>query len=338
MSFFGTFDRDELLKDGWEKDATFQWGIPLHPQGELNAIDYLAQTPASPDEIRTRAFSIFMQLPFPIIINYIFMRNLAVSIRMVYQRPEAFAPWCCLLQASVGVIYTVNALLYAFPGGPSCRHAVWIVGVGITISQLCVGATLLQKAYIVHHRNKRLLVLGITLLLPQPLIIYFVWISPVIMAPPAGCLACYPHYFPWVKFAMDMPINILFSVAFISVVYRQYRQFGTAAWARLVRNGIRTMCLIVISNFVCMICAAFEVLSLLSQMFMLIDWIITSLLMIHHCENMRVSSAATKDSHKADGRGIFSHIETETSVFERHSSDENLRARRAGRKFFQMIR
>ncbi|RKP07538.1 hypothetical protein THASP1DRAFT_24324 [Thamnocephalis sphaerospora] len=148
---------------------------------------------------------------------------------MVRRRPTALATWCCLIQSAAGLVYTVCSLLVTMPGGLSCRQGMWIVGAGLTISPLCVGATLLQKAYLVHERKKWLLAIAL-------------------MAPNAGCFSLYPPYLPWVKIAMDAPINLAFSIAFILVVYRQYRQYGSAAWGRLVRNGIQTMCFVVLAN------------------------------------------------------------------------------------------
>ncbi|RKP09795.1 hypothetical protein THASP1DRAFT_28414 [Thamnocephalis sphaerospora] len=296
MDFWKPLDAKELLPNGWENDARHHLGIPLHPLGELNAIDYVMQAQGDVMEMRLRSGSLLVQVVFNVFASYVFVRSLVLSSRMVYQRPGVLAGWCCLVQAAVGVVYTLTSLLVTMPGGPPCRQALWTAGFGIVLSSLCVGITLLQKAYWAHHRNRWLLAIGITLFIPQPLVTYMVWASPAIIVSTTGCISYYPSYLPWVKLALDAPINIVFSVAFILVVYRQYLQFGSAAWARLVRNGIRTMCLIVFSNLICMFGVAFSVIGMLSEFFFILDWVITSVLLVHHCTTMRASSSESDRS------------------------------------------
>ncbi|RKP06939.1 hypothetical protein THASP1DRAFT_31247 [Thamnocephalis sphaerospora] len=293
MPFWDSLKREGLLEAGWEKNATYQWGIPLHPLGELNTIEYVMSAQGDIPEMRERTRGALMQLFVNIVANYVFFRNLIISTRMLRRRFNVLATWCCLLQALAGIVYTLFALALTMPGGPSCRVTLWNIGVGLAISPICVSIVLLQKAYVVHNRNRWLLIIGAILILPQPLVTYFAWASPAVMVPVTACLSYYPSYFPWVKFATDAPINAVFSTAFLLVVYRQYRQFGSGAWARLVRNGIQTMCLVVLSNFVCMLCAALEVLGLFSEMFIVLDWILTSLLLVHHCKNLRATSSVS---------------------------------------------
>ncbi|RKP06993.1 hypothetical protein THASP1DRAFT_24781 [Thamnocephalis sphaerospora] len=174
---------------------------------------------------------------------------------------------------------------------------MWAVGVGLAVSPMCVSAVLLQKAYVVHGRSRLLLAIGIALILPQPVITYYLWLHPTVMDHTTACTTVYPQFFPWLKFGLDAPINVVFSVAFLIVVYRQYRLFGSGAWARLVRNGIQTMGFIVLFNFVCMFAAATEVLGLFSQMFFVMDWAVTSLLLVHHCSNLRSKTSLSNSPH-----------------------------------------
>ncbi|RKP05305.1 hypothetical protein THASP1DRAFT_32860 [Thamnocephalis sphaerospora] len=293
MSFGGDIKCSDLLGEGWEKNAAYLWGIPLHPMGELNSLDYIMLAQGNPEEMRARSGSLSMQLMFNVIFAFIFSRSLYLSIRMTYRRHRMLASWCCVLQAAAGVVYSLSSLAANLPNGPSCRATLWITGVGATISTLCVGSTLLQKAYAAHQRNRWLLVIGIILLLPQPIIIYIAWTSPGLMTSVGGCLSCFPSYLPWVKLAMDLPINMVFSIAFLAVVYRQYRRYGLTAWARLVRNGIQTMCLVVLSNLICTFGVAFEVAGMLSEFFFILDWVVTSVLLVHHCNSMCTATERT---------------------------------------------
>jgi len=62
------------------------------------------------------------------------------------------------------------------------------------------------------------------------------------------------------------------SILLLLVVYRQYRQFGSGAWKRLMRDGIQTMCLILLTNIVCTLLVTFEVIGLASDLFFVVDW------------------------------------------------------------------
>ncbi|RKP08410.1 hypothetical protein THASP1DRAFT_29789 [Thamnocephalis sphaerospora] len=283
MRFWDYISRRSVLPKDWMENSTYQWGIPLNPSGELNVIDFEMQTLDNVEETRVRLLGTHAQLVINVAVSYLFLRNFFVAVRMAYRCPGVTASWCCLLQGLVGVGYVVIIFLVHMPGGPSYRQLLWFVGITLPVSSICVSVALLQRAYLVHNRNKWLLVTGIIFLLPQPFITYTLWTSPVASAPGVGGIVYYPPYFPWVKLGMEAPINILFSGAFIMVVYRQYRRYGSAAWARLVRNGTQTICAIVITNFICMFCVAFEALGTHSEMFILLDWVVTSALLVRHC-------------------------------------------------------
>ncbi|RKP07859.1 hypothetical protein THASP1DRAFT_30331 [Thamnocephalis sphaerospora] len=317
---FNYTDRDTLLEADWEKDATYKWGIPLHPLGEINTIDYVMQAQGNLQDMRARTRGIFLQLATSGFVSYLFVYNVITAALTTLRRPRALSNWCCLIQAISGIGYVTMALMLNVPGGTTCRQSVWYSGSAIVLSSVCVSITLLQRAYLAHGRSKRLLFFGIVLLLPQPLTAFIMWTSPTFMVPSIGCYVFYPHYFPWVKLAVDAPINTLFSIAFITVVYQQYRRFGSAAWAQLVRNGIQTMCTIALANLICMICVSFEVLGLYSEMFFAFDWILVSTLLARHCKAM---SALTTEPNPEPGNNAdesFSLIVTMTGMDHAHTS------------------
>ncbi|RKP10275.1 hypothetical protein THASP1DRAFT_27959 [Thamnocephalis sphaerospora] len=299
MSIWNDVECENLLSSDWKKDATYQWGIPLHPLGELNSPEYILQAQGNLEEMRSRHGNLSMQSMCNVFFFFIFLRNLYLAARITYQRRRMLASWCCILQAAAGLASALSGTTDYLPHGTPCRVTLWVNGVGVAVSALCVGSTLLQKAYLAHQRNKWLLGIGIILLVPQPVFTYMVWTSPGIMTPAGGCLSCYPSYLPWIKLAMDLPINLVFSTAFLTVVYRQYRMYGSKAWARLVRNGIQTMCLVVLSNLICMFGVAFKVVGVYSQFFFIVDWVITSLLLVHHCVTMctMVDESSVSDPH-----------------------------------------
>ncbi|RKP08024.1 hypothetical protein THASP1DRAFT_23911 [Thamnocephalis sphaerospora] len=314
MPFWDVVDHDALLGKDWEKHAERLWGIPLHPLGEMSTFEYMMAAQGDLQEMRARSLGAYMQHVINAMGNYIFFRNVIVSLKMLYRRPYTLATWCCLIQSLAGVAYTLYALALPMPGGPSCRSVLWNIGIGLAISPICVSITLLQKAYIVHNRSRWLLITGIILMLPQPLVTYYAWTSPAVMVPVTACLSLYPAYFPWIKLATDAPINMVFSAAFLTVVYRQYCLFGSGAWRRLMRNGIQTMCLVVISNFICMLAAALSLLGPLSEMFIVLDWILTSLLLVYHSTHLRSDTSNSHDPHTPNVMIGFSQIKAAESM------------------------
>jgi hypothetical protein len=64
------------------------------------------------------------------------------------------------------------------------------------------------------------------MIIPQPIIAYMGMTSPALFVSGFSCITIYPNSLPWIKFALDVPINTVFSITFIMVVYRQYRRHG----------------------------------------------------------------------------------------------------------------
>jgi hypothetical protein len=99
--------------------------------------------------------------------------------------------------------------------------------------------------------------------------------------------------------ATDTPINVIFSVIFIRVVYQQYRKFGADAWIRLAREGIQTMCMVVAVNIFCMLGTLFDAAGTFSPYFFVIDCILTSVLLVHHCSTTFKTSSQYSSVHSA---------------------------------------
>jgi hypothetical protein len=294
--FLSREEVERRLKDGWEETAERFAGIPLYPDGELSGFGYIFTGSNDIEDIRQRHIGVLVQGFFHTSMLIIFTYNTMQAVHQLRRRSHSLMAWCCFIQSFTGVIYTLVTLSSTlFTSGASCRQVLWLAGAGIVISSMCVNTALLQKAYIVHNRNKKLLAAGIIMIIPQPVIIYMVMTSPAIPIPRTCCVLLYPTYMPWVKFALDAPMNVIFSIAFIAVVYRQYNLYGAEAWKRLAKDGIQTMGLIILCNFVCMFCVAMDVLGVISELFFILDWVITSSLLIHHCISMsRVAFSSNK--------------------------------------------
>ncbi|RKP06287.1 hypothetical protein THASP1DRAFT_31891 [Thamnocephalis sphaerospora] len=78
--------------------------------------------------------------------------------------------------------------------------------------------------------------------------------------------------------------NVLLSYTFLAVVHRQYRRFGSSAWERIVRDGIQIALLMAAANLACLFCIAFEVFGLLSIMLIIVEWCVSSMLLIMYTQ------------------------------------------------------
>ncbi|RKP07169.1 hypothetical protein THASP1DRAFT_31020 [Thamnocephalis sphaerospora] len=261
-----------LLGKDWEKNATYFGRIPLHPLGEQTLFAYLTIGRDYSNEQRTRFNGINMQIVSSMLALWMFLRCTQSAVSMVYTNPSRLVSWCCLLHSLSGTIYVVVVLSSLSPLGATCRQTVWLSAVVAVVGDLCLTAVLLYQAYLVHHRCYKILFLGALVVIPAPFTTYVAWTSPVIFVPSCGCTLVYPYYFPWMRFAPFAPMNIFLSSMFLAVVYRQYCRFGSAAWERLVREGVQLILLMAITNTVCLFCAAFEALEMFSGVFLLVNW------------------------------------------------------------------
>ncbi|RKP24256.1 hypothetical protein SYNPS1DRAFT_29979 [Syncephalis pseudoplumigaleata] len=241
--------------------------------GQFNAVQYLEEAGGNVAELRTRMRGIAIQLVITTSILYLFVRNAWHAVRMLCARHTLIPAWCCLVQSLMGISFACLFLSSVLPGGPSCHTSIRYASLCLMVSVLAVSTTLLHKAYLAHQRSRLLLAAGVVLMLPQPLPVYIVWrAGHATMDPESGCSVALPACFPWLKFGLDAALIVAFSAAFITVVYRHYRLFGSEAWRRLAEDGTRTMCLIILSNAICLLASTFHFPENAAMSWWLADW------------------------------------------------------------------
>ncbi|KAI9596804.1 WD40-repeat-containing domain protein [Syncephalis fuscata] len=142
---------------------------------------------------------------------------------------------------------------------------------------------------------------GVFFILPQLTFLAIVIIfCPITLDDISGCVINYPHFLPWYWLGVAAPINAFFSAVFSYIAYRQYRLYGSDAWKRLARDGIQTMCLVVLCNVVCGICIIFKVGGNFSEMFFLADWSLNSTILVQHCSSMRRVKSLSNSKKSAE--------------------------------------
>jgi hypothetical protein len=280
------------LGEHWQENATFIGNIPLHPLGELSFLTFV-EAYENPEDFRTRLQVIFRHAVVLGILMIVFIPNFVTSINLIYRRPKTLAPFCCFIQTLAGVICGVISITSLLPGGPSCRTLSWLSTTTVRIGDLCVGTVLLQKAYLVHHRSRWLLIFIPVIIIAPIVLLYISWISPTVITPDTGCVFIYPDYYPWLRFGFHAPMNIALSGIFLNVAYRHYKQFGTAAWEKLARKGIQICLALLISNFIITIIIAFELFGVFSILLTSFDWFISTIFLVAHVNNRPSNTSNT---------------------------------------------
>ncbi|RKP09726.1 hypothetical protein THASP1DRAFT_28496 [Thamnocephalis sphaerospora] len=275
------------LDPNWRQNATWFGNIPLHPLGEQSFLEFFERTDGSLFDIRERNQAVFRHFIIITVAMIVFVPNLAKSLRLVRARPRTMAPICCLLQSIAGIMCVVATMASVFPGGPSCRMLSWISNSAGRISDVCVSAVLLQKAYLVHRRSRWLLAFIPVIVATPIVLLYFSWASPTIMTPYTGCVFIYDDAYPWMRFGFHAPMNIALTSIFLIVAVRHYRQFGSGAWHRLTRDGILIGLALLLSSLLCTMLITFEVMGVFSILLTSVDWYISSLLLLAHVKGSR---------------------------------------------------
>jgi hypothetical protein len=215
----------------WIKNAnTALWGILLYSSGEMWIMNYLLEDPGNISLMRQRIYILLIQLFLVTICSCIFMRNLILSLNMVWMQPRILSSWCCCIASALGISVGIITGLAVYTPTINCRIIVWYFTFGVAGATLCNSIIVLQNAYLVMCKQRWILYVGIPFMLPQVLVTPFIWTScPVSMNINGGCVLNYLTYMFWLWFALLIPINTFFSIIFIYVAHKQYSTFGLDA-------------------------------------------------------------------------------------------------------------
>ncbi|RKP23088.1 hypothetical protein SYNPS1DRAFT_31212 [Syncephalis pseudoplumigaleata] len=256
----------------WMTNATHLWGIPLHPLGEVNMLDFYMAKENSEQTYRELSGARF-QLASGMLMSYLTIRNIIICTQMVVARPRILASWCCLIPCFIGGITTVVFVLMELGYYFACRHLVWLIFFGISTANFFNSTVLLQKVYLILNRETRVLYAStLPMLLQLSYVAIMISSSFITFKPDVGCSIHYPYYTIWIWLAISLPLNIMFSVAFCYVAIKQYRQYGSDAWKRLARDGIQAMCSAALCNVICCILVATQAIGSKSDMVLATDW------------------------------------------------------------------
>jgi hypothetical protein len=240
----------------------------------LNGFEFLLEAQSNLEDIKNRFAGIMIQATLNVFLVYLFTSMFLRSIWIVKDHPKQLDGWCCLVASGTGFfILSFIAIPFILPFGLGCHTVISCIGTGLCISSMSINILLLHRAYLAHRRSKIILYSGILLLLPAPSVAVISWTHVGATITEAhGCRANYPDLFPYLRIAVDAPLNLAFSAAFLNVVYRQQRRCGGPNWSRLTRNSTILALTVTTSNLTCLIVNTFNLLGEASDSLFMIDW------------------------------------------------------------------
>ncbi|KAI9596821.1 hypothetical protein BDF19DRAFT_436918 [Syncephalis fuscata] len=159
----------------------------------------------------------------------------------------------------------------------------------IPVARACYSMTILQKAYTISRKNRWVLVIGIILTLLQVVLPSALFNIRIIMDTETyrnGSI----HYAPFsvlIWYTMSLPVNIFLSSVFSYAAYKQYRKFGSKIWRRLARDGIESICLVILSNTILNVLLYLVKACDLYMFFCFIDCVICSTVLLESCRRTR---------------------------------------------------
>ncbi|KAI8057234.1 hypothetical protein BDF22DRAFT_740767 [Syncephalis plumigaleata] len=272
----------------WLKDADTSLGIPLHPLGEVNALEFYINVYDNSNGLHRDFFGMKTQIIAGAFMLYLVMRNMIIAGGMIMKRPRILVSWCCFMSAAPSVIALTN---------------------------FCNGLVLLQKTYLILYRQKWIIYVICPFIIFQ--IGYgfiVVFCGYVIIDEQIGCMSYYQSVVLWAWLSINMPPNVILSTTFCYTAFKQYRKYGSDAWRRLARKGTQSMCLAATSNILFGMLVVFQIGGHYADTFFAIDCVTVSTILIEHCrEAQKVTRSynTTKDTSGHDkeaGHGMASSM------------------------------
>ncbi|KAI8050511.1 hypothetical protein BDF22DRAFT_695335 [Syncephalis plumigaleata] len=310
------------MDDEWKETATRWLGIPLHPLGEISFFDFILGKPEhdlSKEEVQARMTGLHRQLLFYTALSLMFGHNLCTIIGIAFKQPRNVTVWCCIFTSFLGTSLFLVALLSGLLTTMNCRQLIWCGMLLLGVSTIANSFLLLYKAYLALLRRYWVAGVGALMLCLQAgFMLCGMATVPITVKEYDGCVAHYTQLLSYTWLGTIMPTNVFFSAIFCYVAYTQYRIYGSDAWKRLADDGIQTMCMVILCNIVCGLFIIFRVLGDFSEIFFMIDWLLTTSILVNHCSNIFKVAASIAKSNSATNKCANTGVDITETVTTLH--------------------
>ncbi|RKP07591.1 hypothetical protein THASP1DRAFT_24290 [Thamnocephalis sphaerospora] len=234
----------------------------------IRGFDYVLLARDNPREMIARHLGQCYQLAIGICAFWAFLSNTLRVMRLLTVHQRLAVRWICFIQAASGTVFGATMASISLPGGAGCQIFVWICGPLMSLSTFLPLVVILQKVK-------------------------------VLMTTDYGCSADVPAYYPWLRLGLDLPINLLFSTAFLHVVISNYTRHRSMAWKELSRDGVMYMLFTAILNIVSAIVIASQLLKGYSQYVYTLEWYLSSYIIIAQQERAALGTRKEKAQYRS---------------------------------------
>ncbi|KAI9591761.1 hypothetical protein BDF19DRAFT_248264 [Syncephalis fuscata] len=268
-------------------NATYLWGIFLHPSGETSILDFILEPADNVVAVQKRSFGFLLQVACFILAGCVFIHNFNISRKLVALQSSSLSGWCCLISSIIGIIISALFGLAIYEPKLNCRVLIWTFGITRSIANVCHSIIMHHRAYLALCQQRWVLIGGIILNFFHigNMLVSIIY-SFVTIDASFGCIIYYNQILPYLTALSNAPFNGFCFGIFTYITYIQYKKHGLNSWRYLARNGIQTMLLILICNFSCDIIILLELIGIYSEIFFVIDWIIVLTILSYHCLDM----------------------------------------------------
>ncbi|KAI8055328.1 hypothetical protein BDF22DRAFT_676564 [Syncephalis plumigaleata] len=275
----------------------------------FNTIQYFQHNAKDLETTRVLYHSLVRELFFDVIMLIVFLHNFLRILPVLHTYKYKIAPLCCLTISITGVIYMggFSLQMKAFTG-PSCRIVASTALAGLTVNAVASSIFMMEHAYMVHNRNRVLLMGGAISALSCIITTAIYWSSFNGGFTPTGtCHANFPFTYSYVRYIIEVTGLTIFFMAFMYVVYRQYTYDKAACWSKITRIGVLTILLLLLIRLFFSLSIAFKLLGASSSYLLIFDWLFTSTLLSEYTYYMRpTKSKSTLPSENKQAKTYFS--------------------------------
>jgi hypothetical protein len=265
---------DGASLDGGDKHQQKAASLELldDPHGELGSYDYMMLAIHQPEILHQRFVISCLQLLVDVTILCLAIHLLRRAVKLVISRPRVVPIRCLIIQCLLGVIFGLVALTSYFPSGAGCATTIWVAGCGVVLSGCLATICILYHVYYVYEADTIVLYVGIPLSTLHTIVCFILGSqSTIFNSNDTGCTVVFIDEFPAVRSLPDILAKFALSVAFILVIYKNYKRYGSKCWTMLLSDGIQYASLVILSNVICAIVIISEFSPLHTQPFLLFD-------------------------------------------------------------------
>jgi hypothetical protein len=241
---------------------------------DFNTIQYFQGNADNLETARALYHSLAKELFIDVVVFIIFAHNFLRILLVLHTYKYKIATLCCLAISLTGVIYMggFSLPMKAFDG-LSCHQVVAASLVGLTVNAVASSIFMLEHAYMVHNRNRILLIVGAICALSCIATTIIYWSRFTGGFTVSGtCHSNFPFTYSYVRYMIEVTGLTIFFLAFMYVVYRQYIYDRAACWNKITRIGIFTVLLLLLIRLFFSLSIAFKLLGASSSYLLVFDW------------------------------------------------------------------